>query len=1017
MGFQECVDGIQQMWDDIKNQAVDGGYSQAYIDAIDAQVKANVITAQEALDKVNAAYIGQSAASIGYATKADLDADLTPADGVLAIVTNDATAANNGTYRKSGDTGTGSWVQSSNDRISLVENKLSKKASLSTGKNMVDESKLTPDKFVDTTGTIGDSTSYSHSSRIYCSASTDYVTSTRLRFITFYDSSDAVINGLESLDVNTSFQTPVNTRYFIATFYNADSNYQIEEGTISSTYEQYKESLVQSQIPNNVTNLLNKIDPLETRVSTTEQDIKNKADLTIGKNILNLNNLTYGAYLNDTGVETAYSAYNYTDFLNVQPNTTYTMNKNYRYVCFYDINKNVVAGGESAAGSTFTTLSNVAYIRVTVYASDTDIQLEAGSVSTAYEPYEKTISVTLLKDKSIGNSKIQEKAISVQNTDFYTIGKNLFDKSKTVVGEFINTSGVASSLATYSHSDFIPVEQSTIYSCVTTRFSTFYDANKNVVAGGTNGLHTTFTTTPDTAYVIVSFYTTDVDDYMLAKGSILPDYEPYGYVLDTSKYQFLSQSERKYSLNLGGDNSVCYVRTVLDNGDVKKRTFKPYPLPSLTNSDVFNLYSEYYNDINIKDGGDDAAPYRAFNPVRTIGANHGWSIFECTASAHGKTDADVGSIYSDGTYEFVLIAIIDVDNLYLARKIHGTVSVANITYAYVSGGVTTTDIVISGVTEKQWYSGTTNRTINTYVDGVELASNNGNYEFNDNVAFVEQYDILPYSELIAWYENNANAGTLKASGNAAFTVTLTHVFDKSCNYTLLTDFLARVPMQIQDIMFTQATRMVIATDGAISYYIPNSLPFVHESINYDWANIDATDTTSWVTRADFTPDRCRANAMKPDRVVQLSNSYYSAIGYLPVGSTSLTDRPNLTTNKALQLSTNNAKIYLSALDIGTHDLAVGEYFSTIAYRSFGKRPIGKTCDYLIRTQSADYLYLDWHNETKFDKVVIDNELIGRDFSIVDAYNVILHSQSLTATLLIDVATSGTYGYLILKISK
>ena len=124
MGFQECVDGIQQMWDDVKNQAVDGGYSQAHIDAIDAQVKANVITAQEALDKVNAAYIGQSAASIGYATKADLDADLTPADGVLAIVTNDATATNNGTYRKSGATGAGSWVQSSYDRVALVEEQL-----------------------------------------------------------------------------------------------------------------------------------------------------------------------------------------------------------------------------------------------------------------------------------------------------------------------------------------------------------------------------------------------------------------------------------------------------------------------------------------------------------------------------------------------------------------------------------------------------------------------------------------------------------------------------------------------------------------------------------------------------------------------------------------------------------------------------------------------------------------------------------------------------------------------------
>lgn len=94
-------------------------------------------TSQEALDKVNAAYIGQSAASIGYATKADLDADLTPADGVLAIVTNDATATNNGTYRKSGAAGTGSWVQSSYDRVALVEGDVNKLISVADNYNVL----------------------------------------------------------------------------------------------------------------------------------------------------------------------------------------------------------------------------------------------------------------------------------------------------------------------------------------------------------------------------------------------------------------------------------------------------------------------------------------------------------------------------------------------------------------------------------------------------------------------------------------------------------------------------------------------------------------------------------------------------------------------------------------------------------------------------------------------------------------------------------------------------------------
>jgi lysophospholipase L1-like esterase len=72
-------------------------------------------------DRVDAVEVGQSAAVIGYATQAALYADLVPDDKSVAYVTNDATSANNGTYRKSGATGIGAWVQSSFDRVALVE--------------------------------------------------------------------------------------------------------------------------------------------------------------------------------------------------------------------------------------------------------------------------------------------------------------------------------------------------------------------------------------------------------------------------------------------------------------------------------------------------------------------------------------------------------------------------------------------------------------------------------------------------------------------------------------------------------------------------------------------------------------------------------------------------------------------------------------------------------------------------------------------------------------------------------
>ena len=79
------------------------------------------VTVKDALDSLTQ---GQAAGTIGFATRALLDADLNHAAGTVAYVTNDATSSNNGTYRKVGGSGSGSWAQSSYDRIAVVEGRV-----------------------------------------------------------------------------------------------------------------------------------------------------------------------------------------------------------------------------------------------------------------------------------------------------------------------------------------------------------------------------------------------------------------------------------------------------------------------------------------------------------------------------------------------------------------------------------------------------------------------------------------------------------------------------------------------------------------------------------------------------------------------------------------------------------------------------------------------------------------------------------------------------------------------------
>lgn len=69
-------------------------------------------------NRLNAVESGQGAGVIGYDTQANLFANRNFDDGSIGYVTNDTTATKNGTYRKSGARGTGSWIQSSADLAS-----------------------------------------------------------------------------------------------------------------------------------------------------------------------------------------------------------------------------------------------------------------------------------------------------------------------------------------------------------------------------------------------------------------------------------------------------------------------------------------------------------------------------------------------------------------------------------------------------------------------------------------------------------------------------------------------------------------------------------------------------------------------------------------------------------------------------------------------------------------------------------------------------------------------------------
>ena len=123
-----------------------------------------------------------------------------------------------------------------------------------------------------------------------------------------------------------------------------------------------------------------------------------KQDVTTGKNLVDAyNKENESGYLTVDGALKADSSYVYhvSGYVPVEPNTTYfitmsrTTNTSAPAVCEYDSGKAFVAGhNRLAKGAAFTTASNTAFVRVSCKTDEPGvIQLEKGSIQTAYEPY------------------------------------------------------------------------------------------------------------------------------------------------------------------------------------------------------------------------------------------------------------------------------------------------------------------------------------------------------------------------------------------------------------------------------------------------------------------------------------------------------------------------------------------------------------------------------------------------------------------------------------------------------
>lgn len=390
-----------------------------------------------------------------------------------------------------------------------------------------------------------------------------------------------------------------------------------------------------------------------------------------------------------------------------------------------------------------------------------------------------------------------------------------------------------------------------------------------------------------------------------------------------------------------------------------------------------------------------------------------------TSSAHGKTFADIGSVWTIGTKTCTLVSIVDDTNLlffgqnsktYPLYDFDTTMFTNGATITHSSGATHTESMTISAVASTQWWSSTTITKKHIYVDGKEITES-GTYNFSQ-LQFVEEYDL--YNTESQLQVLRANVGTYTANPNPCEIVgdkcarhSIIYTFNSASEWFITMTFLAYQDIEIDRVGFIQQGGLYSTTNRKVC--IPSTLPIS----GYDFRIPLALD---WSSTINITSEYWANQQMPPYRWIEYNNVIGSEYGYLPDYGIA-PNRKDLV-GAAFYLP-NTHKIYPNGI---TNKISVsaGDSYSLTSYAKYlppsAFNTNGVLCQFTTIYDGALYVFGDY-NATGIYEVNVPQEFIGRKIEVLDkSDNVKAMASIANETILISVTTaSSMVGHIVLKI--
>ena len=652
-----------------------------------------------------------------------------------------------------------------------------------------------------------------------------------------------------------------------------------------------------------------------------------------------------------------------------------------------------------------------------------------------FETYDKTENDALLNQKAnaanVYNKTTVDDKISIIGVE--EIGKNIINPETRVDGFLLNTGVIdhGGAYDNYKTSDFADVEPSTNYvftafynnSAVQDRkLVLYYDENKNPITTSyqnVSGELLVASTSPENA-AFVRVCSIKTLDFQFEKGTTSTNYEPYSKAVvlnETAGLTGTMQNEVKSLISHGKlsvNMTLPYITILSDFGTKKLKRYLEYRSNDNRNFN-FNKATiiDGETETRIKDCSDDITPLRigcsGSGSAWTIGANHGW--FAIRIPRGELTTDDIGSIWTDGTNNYILAAVSTAlayfipPVTYQNNKYNFYYTLPESDLMHVSGATHTSNVDITDAVQNQLYPSVNKRSVKYYADGVEKTD--GAFAC-DHFTVKEEYSIIDFADLAAYLPEHIGE---EINDNISNCVKIQNVYDFVGNACIITTSVqALKAVELTNCGLIQAGVIDVAGTDKRYFYVNNqdSNSDIESAVLYD-----ATSNTAQITIYS-------TNAIDSDvatnRFVELLktnggvNKYGFACGFIPDISSGK-DSARKTLERQGEFRSGYLKCY--PVGIWNESFNSGDFKTYVCYRNYFN-DLGVTNCSIISANNATYVVVDIHQTITNANIELTNDLIGKEIEIVESYNFNLKSDVVgNAGVVFDI--SNNYGCAILKI--